>query len=186
MNDIKRIACIAALVFSAYVHAQNYPLRAVRIVVGFETGGGPDTTARILAPQLSLQTGQQFIVDNRPGANGIIAAELTSKAPPDGYTLLFMSTSHTMNAAVYKLPFEPVKSFTPVMQLGAGPLLLVATPALAATNARGLVDLAHAKPNTITYAVSGTGGINHFAGALGGRCLESERHLYQYKQPVPF
>src|SRR6185369_15248637 len=115
--------------------------------------------ARFVGGKLTERVAQQVVVDNRPGANGIIAAELVTKAPPDGYTLQFMSTSHTMNAAVYKLPFDPVKSFTPVMQLGAGPLVLVANPAFPAGNAKALIELAGAKPNTITYAVSGTGGV---------------------------
>ena len=125
--------------------------------------------ARFVGGKLTARFRQQVVVDNRPGANGIIASELTVRAAPDGYTVQFMSTSHTMNAAVYKLPFDPVQSFTPVMMLGAGPLVLVAHPAFPAGNAQGLIDLANAKPHTITYAISGTGGVNHFAGALFAR-----------------
>ncbi len=126
--------------------------------------------ARFIGAKLTERLNKQIVVDNRPGANGIIATDLTAHAAPDGYTLQFMSISHTMNAAVYqKLPFDPVKSFTPVMTLAAGPLVLVANPAFPANGVRGLIDLARAKPNTITYAVSGTGGINHFAGALFSR-----------------
>ena len=109
---------------SAPSHSQTapaYPAKPVRIVVGFPAGSGTDMLARFVGGKFTDRVGQQVVVDNRPGANGIIAAELTAKAPPDGYTLQFMSTSHTMNAAVYKLPFDPVKSFTPVMQLGSGP-----------------------------------------------------------------
>jgi tripartite-type tricarboxylate transporter receptor subunit TctC len=109
------------------------------------------------------------VVDNRSGANGIIAAELTAKSVPDGHTLQFMSTSHTMNAAVYKLPFDAVKSFTPVGMLASGALVLVTHPSFPASSVKGLIDLAKAKPNTISYAVSGTGGINHFAGASFSR-----------------
>jgi tripartite-type tricarboxylate transporter receptor subunit TctC len=93
------------------------------------------------------------VVDNRAGANGIIATELVARSAPDGNTLLFMSTSHTMNAAVYRLPFEPVAAFTPVMMLASGPLVLVAHPAFPANDARELIDIAKIKPNTITYAV---------------------------------
>src|SRR5436190_3119558 len=122
--------------------------------------------ARFVGAKLTERLGQQVVVDNRSGANGIIAAELTAKAAPDGHTLLFMSISHTMNAAIYKLPFDAVKSFTPVGMLASGPLVLVTHPSFPASNVRQLIDLAKAKPNTISYAVSGTGGINHFAGAL--------------------
>jgi len=146
-----------------------YPTRPVRIIVGFPPGSGTDMIARLIGNKLTERVGQQVVVDNRPGANGIIAAELVSKAAPDGHTLLAMSISHTMNAAVYKLPFDAVKSFTPVTQLGAGPLVLVANSAFPANHVKGLIDLAIAKPNTITYAVSGTGGINHFAGGLFSR-----------------
>ena len=148
----------------------DYPARPVRIIVGFPAGSGTDMLARFIGGRLTERLGRQIVVDNRPGANGIIATDLTAHAAPDGYTLQFMSISHTMNAAVYgKLPFDPVKSFTPVMTLAAGPLVLVASPAFPAGGVQGLIDLARAKPNTITYAVSGTGGINHFAGALFSR-----------------
>ncbi|HEV7821009.1 MAG TPA: tripartite tricarboxylate transporter substrate-binding protein, partial [Burkholderiales bacterium] len=161
--------------------APPYPFKPVRIVVGFPAGSGTDMLARFIGGKLTDRVGQQIVIDNRPGANGIIAAELTMKAPPDGYTMQFMSTSHTMNAAVYKLPFEPVTSFTPVMQLGAGPLVLVANPAFAPANAKALIDLAKARPNTVTYAVSGTGGVNHFAGALFSRMTGTHLINVPYK-----
>ena len=125
--------------------------------------------ARFVGGKLTERLYQQVVVDNRPGVNGIIAAEMTAKAPADGYTLMFMSTSHTMNAAIYKLPFDAATSFTPVMMLGAGPLVLVSNPSFAPAGVKDLIDLAKARPNTITYAVSGTGGVNHFAGALFSR-----------------
>lgn len=170
---------LAALPASSATPA--YPAKPVRIVVGFPAGSGTDMLARFVGGKYTERAAQQIVVDNRPGANGIIAAELVTRAPADGYTLLFMSTSHTMNAAVYKLPFEPVKSFTPVMQLAAGPLVLVANPAFPATNAKGLIELAAAKPNTITYAVSGTGGVNHFAGALFSRLTGTQLINVPYK-----
>ena len=147
-----------------------YPSRPVRAIVPFPAGSGTDLLARFIGSKLTERVGQQIVIDNRPGANGIIAAEAAARAAPDGYTVMFMSVSHTMNAAVYpKLPFDPVKSFTPVMMLAAGPLALVANPAFPAGNVKSLIELARAKPGTITYAVSGTGGINHFAGALFAR-----------------
>ena len=150
--------------------AADYPLKPVRIIVGFPAGSGTDMLARFIGGKLTERVKQQIVVDNRPGANGIVATELTAKAAPDGYTLQFMSVSHTMNAAVYdKLPFDPLKSFTPVMLLGAGPLVLVANPAFQPRSARELIELARARPDTVSYAVSGTGGVNHFAGALFSR-----------------
>lgn len=149
--------------------AAAYPSRPIRIIVGFPPGSGTDILARFVGGKLTERLGQQLVVDNRSGANGIIAAELTAKAAPDGHTLQFMSTSHTMNAAVYKLPFDAVKSFTPVGMLASGPLVLVTHPSFPASTVKGLIDLAKAKPNTLSYAVSGTGGINHFAGASFSR-----------------
>lgn len=164
------IIASALCMSSLAAHAQSaYPTRPVRVIVGFPPGSGTDMIARFAGNKLTERLGQQAVVDNRPGANGIIAAELVAKAAPDGHTLLAMSISHTMNAAVYKLPFDAVKSFTPITQLGAGPLVLVANAAFPSNNVKGLIDLAHAKPNTITYAISGTGGINHFAGGLFSR-----------------
>ena len=158
-----------------------YPNRPIRIIVGFPAGSGTDMLARFVGGKLTERLGQQVVVDNRAGANGIIAADLTARSAPDGHTLMFMSVSHTMNAAVYKLPFDPVKSFTAVMMLGAGPLALVAGPSLPATSVKGLIDLATAKPNTVTYAVSGTGGINHFAGALFARTARIQLINVPYK-----
>src|SRR3954469_9307034 len=133
MHDAcRRLIPRALLIFAvSAAHAETtpaYPAKPVRIVVGFPAGSGTDMLARFIGGKFTERVGQQVVVDNRPGANGIIASELVTKAPADGYTVQFMSTSHTMNAGVYKLPFDPVKSFAPVMQLGSGPLVLVAHP----------------------------------------------------------
>lgn len=157
---------LCIILLTACSSAWAYPTRPVRVVVGFPPGSGTDMITRFLGVKLTERLGQQIVVDNRSGANGIIAAELVSKAAPDGHTLLAMSVSHTMNAAVYKLPFDAATSFTAVSQLAAGPLMLVAHNGLPANNVRALIDLANAKPGTVTYAISGTGGINHFAGGL--------------------
>jgi tripartite-type tricarboxylate transporter receptor subunit TctC len=175
------VALLMLQISAFAANAPPYPFKPLRIVVGFPAGSGTDMLARFIGGKLTERVGHQIVVDNRPGANGIIAAELTVKAPPDGYTMQFMSTSHTMNAAVYKLPFEPVTSFTPVMQLGAGPLVLVANPAFAPGNTKALIELATAKPNTVTYAISGTGGVNHFAGALFSRMTGTQLINVPYK-----
>ena len=106
--------CALVLAAGAAAAQEKFPSRPLRIVVGFGPGG-PDTTARILAQQLSAQTGQSFIVDNRPGANGILGADIVAKAAPDGYTLLITSNSFAINPSIYKkLPFDAIKDFTPV------------------------------------------------------------------------
>lgn len=165
----KVIAAAAGVLFASLCAAQTYPNKPVRVIVGFPPGSGTDMLARFVGSKLTERLGQQIVVDNRAGANGIIGAELVVRAAPDGYTLLFMSVSHTMNAAIRKLPYDALKSFTPVTMLGAGPLVLVANTALPVYNVKDLIDLARDKPDTITYAISGTGGINHFAGALFAR-----------------
>ena len=161
--------------------AATYPARPVRVLVGFPAGSGTDTLARFVGTRLSERLGQPVVVDNRVGANGIIAADLAAKAPPDGHTLLFMSTSHTMNAAIHKLPFDAAASYAPVTQLGAGPLALVTNPTFPAASVKSLIDLALAKPKSITYAISGTGGVNHFAGALFARMAGVELVNVPYK-----
>jgi tripartite-type tricarboxylate transporter receptor subunit TctC len=184
-----RTLCVGffALASASICYAQQtYPTRPVRIIVGFLPGSSQDMLARFVGAKLTERVGQQVVVDNRAGANGIIGADLTAKATPDGHTLLMMSTSHTMNAAVQpKLPFDAVKSFTPVAMLGAGPLVLVANPSVPASNVKALLELAKAKPRMITYAAAGTGGINHFGGALFARSAGIELVHVSYKGGVP-
>ena len=165
--------------------ASAYPTRPVRIIVGFLPGSSNDMLARYAGSKLAERLGSPFVVENRPGANSIIASELTARATPDGHTLLLVSTSHTMNAGVYKLPFDPIKSFAPVAMLGTGPLVLVVNNSLPATNVKGLIDLAAAKPNAVTYASAGTGGINHFGGALFSRVAGVQLVHVPYKGGAP-
>jgi tripartite-type tricarboxylate transporter receptor subunit TctC len=182
------LALVLVVCFPARVSAQQsaYPARPLRIVVGFLPGSSNDTLARFVGGKLSERLGQQVVIDNRPGANGIIGSDLAAKATPDGHTLLLMSVSHAMSAAVYaKLPYDPVKSFTPVAMLGAGPLVLVANPSLAAGSVKALIDLAAAKPNTLTYASAGTGGINHFGGALFSSVTRIQIIHVPYKGGAP-
>ena len=148
--------------------AQAWPERPVRIIVGYPPGGGTDLVARLVQQPLSTRWGQPVVIDNRPGANAIIATEAVAKAKPDGYTLLMAyATELAVNpATMKKRPYDPVRDFTPIMQLASAPLVLALHPAVAAKDVRELVALAKAKPGTLSYSSSGTGSVHHFAGEL--------------------
>jgi tripartite-type tricarboxylate transporter receptor subunit TctC len=157
-------ACALAAIAGA--QAQTYPTKSVRIIAPFAPGGGTDFIARVAAAKLSEAMGQQFIVDNRPGAGGSLGAELGAKAPPDGYTLTLIAGSYAVNPALFKLNFDSINDITPVIQLSQGPFLIVAHPALPIRTAKDLIALGKAKPNTLLYASSGQGSITHLATAL--------------------
>ncbi len=146
--------------------ARNFPSKSIRIIVPFTPGGGNDIMGRFIAVKLTERLGRQAIVDNRPGADGVIGADIAAKSPPDGHTLLIVSVSYAMNAALHKLPYDPVKSFTPISQIGVGPSVLAVTPALPVHTVKQLITLAKARPGQLHYASSGIGGVNHFSAEL--------------------
>jgi tripartite-type tricarboxylate transporter receptor subunit TctC len=168
LSTIIRLAAAAlALIACAFAMAQDYPSKAVRIIVPFAPGGGTDLSARIIAQKLGESLGANFVVDNRPGAAGIVGTEMIAKSKPDGYTLLVVSSSHAINPAMYpKLPYDTVRDFAPISLLLSGPTLLVAHPSLPAKNARELIALAKSKPGTLTFASAGHGTPPHMAGEL--------------------
>ena len=154
---------LAVMVAAAPAFAQSYPTKQVRIIAPFAPGGGTDFIARIAAQKLAEGLGQQFIVDNRPGAGGALGAEIGAKAPPDGYTFTLIAGSYAVNPAIYKLPFDPVNDITPVMQISQGPLLIASHPSLPAKTVKDLIALGKAKPGNLLYASSGQGSIVHLA-----------------------
>jgi tripartite-type tricarboxylate transporter receptor subunit TctC len=148
--------------------AQSYPAKPVRIVVGFAAGGNPDVLARMLAPYMADQLGQQVVVENRPGSNGNIAADLVAKAPPDGYTLFLSDTStFSIGPHIYsKLPFDPLHDFTFIAQIAVPPMYVVVHPSLPIHSMQDLVAYAKANPGKLAYASAGNGSIHHLTTEL--------------------
>jgi tripartite-type tricarboxylate transporter receptor subunit TctC len=148
--------------------AADYPVKPVRLVVPFPPGGTLDILARGLAPDLAGQLGQQVVVENRPGANGVIGYELVARAPADGYTMLIGGGSGIAvhPALLSKLSYDPVKAFAPVTMLATFPSVLIATPSLPANSVQELIALAKAAPGKLTYGSPGTGNVNHLVGEM--------------------
>ncbi|AZG08605.1 tripartite tricarboxylate transporter substrate binding protein [Pigmentiphaga sp. H8] len=168
-------ACVAATFASiglSAAHAQGYPTRPVTMVVPFAAGGSSDILARAFGASLAARLGQPVIIENKPGAGGIIASDYVARAQPDGYTLLFGTIgTHAINAVLKKtLPFDVAKSFTAIGRLQDGPLVLVVNPSLQVKNLQGLIDYARANPDKLSYASAGIGAISH----LGGELFKSE------------
>jgi tripartite-type tricarboxylate transporter receptor subunit TctC len=147
--------------------AQAYPAKNVQIVLPYSAGGSTDVIARAVAKRLGDAWGKNVIVDNRPGASGMIGAEIVTKADPDGYTLLSTTSSYPATAAVRKkLPFDAAKAIIPVATFARAPMLLAVHPSVPAKNVKELIALAKKNPGKLNYSSSGTGGNNHFSGAL--------------------
>jgi len=168
MLKMKHVAVFCALLLSALAGpalAQGYPNKTVRIVVPYTPGGPADLLARGLAQKLGDEWGQPVIVDNRPGANEIIAAELVAKAPADGYTFLLASDAvFSLNTYLYsKLPYDAVKNFTPVSKLVLANLMLVTRPDFPGKTVQDLIAQAKQNPGKLTYGSVGAGGVNHLA-----------------------
>lgn len=162
---LRRLIVVTALMsVGAMAFAQDYPARPIRLIIGFAPGGSTDLVARVVAQKMSESWGQQVIVDNRPGANGMIGADLVAKANPDGYSLLLSSIGPmAINASLYKMPYDIVAEFAPITYTGNVTNLLVVHPSVAATNVKELIALAKAQPGKLTFGSSGTGGAPHMA-----------------------
>jgi tripartite-type tricarboxylate transporter receptor subunit TctC len=171
--------------FAAAEPAVAFPQKAIRWIVPFPPGGSNDVLSRFLGAKLGERTGQQVVIDNRAGANGIIGAELAAHSAPDGYTLLMVSTSFVMNAAVRSLPYDVEKSFDPIQTIGSSPNCIVVYPGFGVGSLRELVERARAKPGSIMYASTGVGGFNHFGGELFKKVAGINMQMVPYKGGGP-
>ena len=165
--------------------AQPYPARPVRMIVGFPPGGAADILARILGQRLAHASGQQIVVDNRPGAGSTLGSEITAKAAPDGYTLLMISSSYAASAGLYKTNYDPVGSFVPVTLVASAPQVLLAHPSLPAKAVGDLIKLAKAGTATLNYGSAGNGSTTHLAGELFTQMTGAKIVHVPYKGGAP-
>jgi len=149
--------------------ADNYPSRPIRLLVPYAAGGNADIMGRLIGQRLAEALGQSVIIDNRPGAGGLVGTEIVARAAPDGHTLLFVANGHATNPAVMKkMPYDTLKDFAPISLTGSTPIALVTTNSLPADNIKGFIALAKSRPGQINYATSSNGGPGHLAGVLFG------------------
>ena len=171
---LRAVAAVAALLFAAaptFSQTESYPIRPLRFIVPLPAGGGADLVARVVAERLSRNLGQQVLIDNRAGGGTVIGADLAAKSAPDGYTLLLgTATTHAINASlVKKLPYDPIRDFSPIALVAVLPQIIVAHPSLPANTLPQLIALARARPGEILFASTGNGSANH----LGAEMLKS-------------
>jgi tripartite-type tricarboxylate transporter receptor subunit TctC len=165
---------------------QAYPVKPVRFVVPFVPGGPTDIQGRMLGEKLAQRLGQQVLVDNRGGAGGNIGMELTAKAPPDGYTIVIATVgTWAVNPHLYKLPFDVMRDFTPIIQVSTSPGVLVVHPSVPVKSVKELVALARARPNELNYGSSGVGGFGHISGELFALMTNTKMIHVPYKSSAP-
>ena len=182
------LTVLASLFACTHAFAQAYPVKPVRVIVPFPPGGGVDTQARTFAQKYTEAWGQSVVVDNRPGAGGNIGADAVAKAQPDGYTLLLTTTGHAVAPSLYKkLPFDPIKDFTPASQQTSTYLVMVANPSMPAT-LKEIVAMAKAQPGKLNYAHTGLGVAPHIVGEMLKDAAGIDITMISYKgdaQTVP-
>src|SRR3954451_24116236 len=162
------VISLISILFATALAAQDYPAKPVKFIVGFGAGGPTDVVARIVAQDLTTQMGQAFLVENRPGANAIIATEFVARSAPDGYTMLFSSLSLLVNAILpgNTVKYDPFKDFAPVSNAAVLPMVVVTSPETKLNSMQGLIAQAKAKPGELSYGTSGHAGSTHLAGAM--------------------
>ena len=162
-----------------------YPSQPIKIIVPFAPGGGSDFIARFIAEKLSKSLGQSVLVDNRPGAGGLLGIEVGVKAPADGYNFILVASSYSVNPSVFKLKFDPITDITPVSQISQGPMVLLANPKLGIKSVAELIERARAKPGEITFASAGLGSVTHMAGEYFASAARIKMIHVPYKGTAP-
>ena len=181
-GKILAVSCVGALACaSGLASGQQYPTKPVRVIVPFAPGGGSDITARQFSAKLSEYLGQQFVVDNRGGAGGLIGMEATARAPADGYVIMMMSASFSATSAVQQPAFDPINAIVPVAEFGFTPFVLTVHPSLPVKTTRELITLARATKDGLNYAGTGAGGATHLATALFSSMAKVKMVVIQYK-----
>ncbi len=180
------LVAVCAAMLGGMCAAQSYPAKPVRILVGFAPGGGTDIMARSVGAKLSESMKQQFVVENRPGANANLAAKLAADAPGDGYTLLFMSVAHIMSKPVYKnLGYDIERDFVPITVVSDVPNVIAGNLALPARTVKDLLTLARSRPGELTYGTSGIASPEHFAGEMFKAMTKTNLLMVPYKGGAP-
>jgi tripartite-type tricarboxylate transporter receptor subunit TctC len=188
MKCIARLAAIALFALTAVAaRGDTFPSRPIRIVVPFAAGGATDLIARVVGQKLTESLGQAVVVENRPGASGMIGADLVAKAPPDGYTLLMASTAEiAINPSLYsKMSYDPQKDLAPITLAGVTPLILVVNPASPLHSVADIVKEAKAHPGTISFASAGNGSVQHLSGELVKVLTSTDMVHVPYKGAAP-
>jgi tripartite-type tricarboxylate transporter receptor subunit TctC len=163
MKSIKVFLFSLFSVCCASAMAQAYPFKAVRVIVPFAPGGGIDMVARVISQRLQEVMGQPFVVDNKPGAGGVVGSEIVATARPDGYTLLAVPISHAANVSLTKMSFNPVSAFSPIIHIASAPNVVLVHPSLPANTIGEFIAYARKNPGSVTYASSGNGSSTHLA-----------------------
>jgi len=184
---IRPLAAAILLATGTWASAQTFPAKPIRLIIAAPAGGGADVIARPVAQKLAESMGQQVIVDNRAGASGLIAGEMTQAAPPDGYTLLFVTASGFSLTPLLsrKPPYDPTRDFTPVSMVATAPLMATVHPSLPVKSIRELIALAKAKPGQLLYASNGQGSFSHLTTEMFSRAAGIEMTHVPYKGGTP-
>jgi tripartite-type tricarboxylate transporter receptor subunit TctC len=186
VSNFVLVASAIAALGCTHARAQDYPARPIRLIVPVSPGATTDTLARAVAAKLGESLGQQVVVDNRAGASAIIGTDLAAKAAPDGYTLLVITSTHTINPSLQKsLPYDPVRDFSPVTLMASSPTVLVVHPSVPARSVRELIALARARPGQLNYGSGGTGSSTHLVAELFKSTAGIEINHVPYKGAGP-